>query len=73
MAKEELIEDEEVEEEAEEIIEDEIKETDVIRIRTSTKKKLDARKAHPSMSYDAVISAYVDGAGIDWNKKEGAE
>ena len=54
------------EEKSEEATEE--KETEVIRIRTSTKKKLDAQKAHPSMSYDAVIFAYVNGSNINWNR-----
>ena len=50
------------------IIKEETKKTEVIRISVETKKKLDSMKAHPSMSYDAVIFAYVSGAKIDWNE-----
>ena len=57
-----MVEQEKPKEETEE------KETEVIRIRSSTKKKLDAQKAHPSMSYDAVIFAYVNGSNINWNR-----
>ena len=68
MAIEELTEDEEV---VEEIAEP--KKTEVIRISLETKKKLDSMKAHPSMSYDAVIFAYVSGADIDWNEARNKE
>ena len=39
-----------------------------IKIKKKTKKLLDAQKAHPSMSYDAVIFAYVSGSNINWNR-----
>ncbi len=39
-----------------------------IKIRRTTKLLLDNLKAHPSMSYDAVIFAFVNGATINWNK-----
>ncbi len=39
-----------------------------IKIKKKTKELLDAQKAHPSMSYDAVISAFAKGAKIDWNE-----
>ncbi len=39
-----------------------------IKISRKTKELLDEHKAHSSMSYDAVISAFVSGAKIDWNE-----
>ena len=39
-----------------------------IKISRKTKELLDAQKAHSSMSYDAVISAFAKGAKIDWNE-----
>ncbi len=39
-----------------------------IKISRTTKDLLDAQKAHPSMSYDAVIFAFAKGAKIDWNE-----
>ena len=47
---------------------EESKKTEVIRISLETKKKLDSMKAHPSMSYDAVIFAFVNGSKINWNE-----
>ena len=53
--------------------EPEPKKTELIRISLETKEKLDSMKAHPSMSYDAVIFAYVSGAKIDWNEQGAKE
>ncbi len=39
-----------------------------IKIKKKTKELLDKQKAHPSMSYDAVIFAYVSGSNINWNR-----
>jgi len=39
-----------------------------IKIKKKTKELLDAQKAHPSMSYDAVIFAYASGSNINWNR-----
>ena len=39
-----------------------------IKIKKKTKELLDAQKAHPSMSYDAVIFAFVNGSKINWNE-----
>ncbi len=47
---------------------EESKKTEVIRISLETKKLLDKQKAHPSMSYESVIFAYVSGSNINWNR-----